>query len=542
MGKLPRGRVGGALLPLLFAQNRENAVRRPLDVLQATISAVRERLSALTGQSERAILLGGILLASAVSAATGFVLTQYYSIDVLSSLVFVPDDCTFDWATNFGRHCFSDAVLPMDLGRRPNPWESYPAPARSSHQPHLNGYVPATLSSSYPAAAMLPHMTFWLLGQWLHAPRLGLFTYLLVLTIAVMSPALWAARGARGLERVVVFVACGIAAIPAWMAIDRGNSAGFVVPIALVFLVALCRRRWGLVTVMVVLAAMVKPQFAVLGVALFAARQWRWGGIAVAGVVMSNAAAYLLWPRDFPDTIMQSVRHIISYGGVFQAATTLNVSFGKGLLMVPDGIKAGNNGGTVPDGYLAGPRSLIGYAILVLVVVSLLALGRRILPVMVGIVLLATAALFPVVSLPYYLVFALPVAALVARDPDGPPGTGIFDRFTTAGEPRRVVGICVSLAAALSIVHIALPSPSVPAEIAGPVQAGVSAIVQTRALVVTTASLTPLLWLVACGAIIISYARRPALSSHDDQVSPREAPPTAVSTSPTSEESAEPSP
>jgi hypothetical protein len=204
---------------------------------------------------------------------------------------------------------------------------------------------------------------------------------------------------------------------------------------------------------------------------------------------------------------MQSVRHIISYGGVFQAATTLNVSFGKGLLMVPDGIKAGNNGGTVPDGYLAGPRSLIGYAILVLVVVSLLALGRRILPVMVGIVLLATAALFPVVSLPYYLVFALPVAALVARDPDGPPGTGIFDRFTTAGEPRRVVGICVSLAAALSIVHIALPSPSVPAEIAGPVQAGVSAIVQTRALVVTTASLTPLLWLVACGAIIITMTK-----------------------------------
>ena len=93
--------------------------------------------------------------------------------------------------------------------------------------------------------------------------------------------------------------------------VDRGNSTGFVVPIALVFLVALCRRRWGLVAVMVVLAALVNPQFAVLAVVLFAARQWRLGGLAVAGVVISNFAAYLLWPRDFPETIAQSIRNAL---------------------------------------------------------------------------------------------------------------------------------------------------------------------------------------------------------------------------------------
>ena len=43
----------------------------------------------VAGQSERTILLGTILLASAVSAVTGFVLAQYYSVDALSSLVFV---------------------------------------------------------------------------------------------------------------------------------------------------------------------------------------------------------------------------------------------------------------------------------------------------------------------------------------------------------------------------------------------------------------------------------------------------------------------
>jgi len=72
------------------------------------------------------------------------------------------------------------------------------------------------------------------------------------LTIAVLSPAVWAARGARGLERIVVFVACGAAAVPVWTVIDRANSVGLLAPIGLVFLVALCRQRWGLVAVMVV--------------------------------------------------------------------------------------------------------------------------------------------------------------------------------------------------------------------------------------------------------------------------------------------------
>jgi hypothetical protein len=45
--------------------------------------------------------------------------------------------------------------------------------------------------------------------------------------------------------------------------IDRCNSTGFVAPMALVFLVALSRRRWRLLAVVVVLGALVKLQFAV---------------------------------------------------------------------------------------------------------------------------------------------------------------------------------------------------------------------------------------------------------------------------------------
>ncbi|MCV7312346.1 hypothetical protein [Mycobacterium paraffinicum] len=149
----------------------------------------------------------------------------------------------------------------------------------------------------------------------------------------------------------MVSVALSAAAIPAWAVIDRGNSVGFVAPIGLVFLVALCRRRWGLVTIIVILAALLKPPFVVLIVALLAARQWRWSALAVVGTGLLSLAAYLLWPR-------------VAAGFWFPALVDpSDVSFGRGLLLAPDAVEAARTGGRIPDGFLAGTRSLVGYVI-----------------------------------------------------------------------------------------------------------------------------------------------------------------------------------
>jgi hypothetical protein len=505
----------------------------PPDVLRGAVTAIRSRFLTFTSQSDRTVLLGTILLVSAVSAATGYILTQAYSIDLPSSFLFTPEDCWLDWGINIGRHCFGDYAMVVSTGMRPNPWGS-PLFLPPDYQPV---FVP------YPAAGWIPQLLFGVPAQWLGAPRLGLIGYLVALTIAVISPAAWAARGSRGLERVVVFVALGAAAIPAWAVIDRGNSVGFMVPITLIFLVALCRQRWGLVTIMVVLAALVKPQFAVLAFALFATRQWRLGSLAVVGVAVSNTAAYLLWPQDFPGTMTQSIDNIVKFNGSFAGLLDpRNVSFGRALLLIPDNIKAYQTGGKIPDGFLAGPRSLIGYAVLVLVVVSVLALGRRIPPVMVGIVLLATATLFPSYTNFYYLVFVLPVAALVVRDPVGPPSTGIFDRLATHGGRRRIVGICVSLAVALSIAQVAIPSPPISQPIFG--QLGARGVIGTTPIVATTVPLTPFLWLVACAVILFSYARRPACSRGSDEGlgQPDAQDPAMSASSSISEPMAEPSP
>jgi hypothetical protein len=486
-------------------------VKRPIEVLRGTVSAIRDQFSAIANQSERALLLGTVLLVSAISAVIGYVFTQYYSLDVISSLVSTPDDCIIAGGPHIGRHCFSDYQLPVSFAMRPNPWAPYPLFLPPDYQP---------VHSNYPAAAMVPQLIFGLLGKWLSVPKLGLLGYVFALTIAVLSPAVWAARGARGLERVVVFVVCGAAAIPAWMVVDRANSVGLLAPVGLVFLVALCRHRWGLVAIMVVLATLIKPQFAVLVVALFAARQWRIGGLAVAGAVTSSLAAYLLWPRDFPATITQSIHSVLGYGSPppQMAVGLRNVSFGRALLLIPDNIKSYQTGGKIPDDFLAGPRSLAGYAVLLVIVVAVLALGRRIPPVMTGIMLLAGATLFPALVFHYYLVFVLPVAALIVRNPDGPPGAGLFDHLAAQGR-RRVVGISVSLAVALSIVQVVGSGHPVHEDVWGPIvgHPGVVGVVGTRTLVMTTLSLAPILWLVACAAIIVSYARRPTWCQESDE-------------------------
>ncbi len=452
-------------------------------------------------------------------------LTQYYSVDVLSSLVSNPEDCIINWGPHIGGHCFSDYNLTVSWGMRPNPWAPYPLFWPPDYQP---------AHSNYPAASMLPQLIFGLLAKWLSAPQLGLLGYLLVLTIAVLTPAVWAARGSTGVERTVVFVACGAVAIPAWMVLDRANSVALLAPVGLVFLVALRRQRWGLVAIMVVLATLIKPQFVVLAVVLFAARQWRMGGVAVAGAVTSSLAAYLLWPRDFPATIAQSMHNTLNYGSPQQALGFRNVAFGRALLLIPDGIKAAQTGGKIPDGFLAGPRTLAGYVVLVVIVVSVVALGRRIPPALAGIVLLASASLFPAVVYHYYLVFVLPIAALLVRDPEGPPGAGIFDRLATYGGRRRAVGSCVSLAVALSISQVALPGRPLLESVYGQVlgQPGVVGVIGTRPLVVSTVFLVPIAWLVACTVIVVSYARRPASCDSTDRGQTQEGPPdSAVSTS-----------
>lgn len=120
-----------------------------------------------------------------ISAATAYALSQWYAVDVFSTLLVVPGDCWLDWGMNIGRHCFSDYAMVAAAGIQPNPADyliSLPA-----------DYQPTAVAAWAPAR--IPYAIFGLPSHWLGAPRLGLICYLVALTMAVISPAIWAARG-----------------------------------------------------------------------------------------------------------------------------------------------------------------------------------------------------------------------------------------------------------------------------------------------------------------------------------------------------------
>lgn len=159
-------------------------MKRPPEVLRGAVTASRERLWAIGSQSERTLMLGTILLASVISAATAYALSQWYAVDVFSTLLVVPGDCWLDWGMNIGRHCFSDYAMVAAAGIQPNPADyliSLPA-----------DYQPTAVAAWAPAR--IPYAIFGLPSHWLGAPRLGLICYLVALTMAVISPAIWAAR------------------------------------------------------------------------------------------------------------------------------------------------------------------------------------------------------------------------------------------------------------------------------------------------------------------------------------------------------------
>lgn len=464
----------------------------PANQGELSSSASETRFFLLAGRnfgSPRSFTISSILILSMISGFYYLILGPYGGMRAYHSLLYTPNDCRSDpgWVPIIGVHCFGDYLSPLFPAMQSDPW---------------SGVDP----TNYPATGIAIFWIFGHIGLWLGS-RFSLLAYIGLLTAAILTPAVWAARASKAHEKIVVFLVCGVAAIPGLLTIDRGNSIGFEVPIMLAYLIALRREKWKNVAILVVLAALIKPQFALLGVALLAAREWRLSLQAGMGLVITSILAYLLWPADFPSTIDRSVKMILNYtspaGGNISSTPIIryNVSFIKGIFLLPDALAANKTGGVLPADYLNYGRLSVGFGITILILLCLLLLGRRIPPMIAGITLLATASLFVNVSHNYYLIFAIPIAALIMRDPQGFPGSGSLD---TISKSHRIAVFLISISTSASIAQIPLPLPVAvkaytaggklyPIDGAGPLN------------VETTAVLTPLLWLATCLAIIVSF-------------------------------------
>lgn len=401
----------------------------------ATLSTTRPSSLLVAATSA---MLAGMLLSALIA--------YWFDVDVLGSLFYLSRDlhCLTPDGTDerVGVHCFGDYYQVVDFALRDNPWAA------------------TEFSSNYSAAAMLPNLVIGGVAAAFGAPRIGLVVYLLLIAAAVSVPAIWAIRHRTLTPAIVLLTLFGLTAVPALAALDRGNGIALAVPAMLALLVGLSREKPALIGLAIVLAALIKPQFALLVIVFAAIRAWRAFGITVGVVGATNLLAYLAWPREFPGTILQSIGNILNFGGTVELGQLYpqNVSLASGIYRV---LWVATRPFGAEFTWLGSAAQLLGYGFLLAALVALVIWGRRIPPLVTGILTLALLSLAPGVSWAYYLVFALPVAAVLLRDPapagsvPADSGPGGLDAVT--GRARRVAAVAIVVAVALSVGRILLP-------------------------------------------------------------------------------------
>ena len=447
-------------------------------------AALKLSLWVRSGYSPSALLIGVVLIAGGLSLTTGAI-ASYFGVDVVSSLSFITPDghCPDgDPATSgIGAHCFSDYYQVVEFVQTANPW--------SDHR------------SNYSAAGMLPNVVTGWIGDLFNSPRVGLIIFLLLLTAALVTPAVWASRGKSITPRLVAIGAFGILTMPALSALDRGNSAALAVPALLAFLIAVRRGKFTAAFIAITAAALIRPQFLILIAVLWALRKWRLSVIALVSVGVTNLIAYAAWPRAFPQTLIDSVIAVVHYGRQYSMANNFpaNVSLGNGTYEIDRWLLSFV--GRVPSTFVVDHYgAVVAFGVAAIVILVVIALGRRLPVLLSASLVLMSATLFPGATWTYSLSACLAIAAVLLRDPldrapDRDRWRGALDGIAATRLQTMAIVLTV-LATAASLSRILLPPL---------LKVGLSANPGHQVIASTSAAAAPVLWILASFAVIAAW-------------------------------------
>lgn len=283
------------------------------------------------------------------------------------------------------------------------------------------GSAGVAYNSLYPPIGQFPHVASDLVRLGSGNDGLAFYLYIGVLALAVLAPALWVAwRWRASPFALVPLLLIGVAAVPVIAAIDRGNSAGFVVPLLLAFAIFVGKDPPLLAPGLAVGVALVRPQFILVALALVAFGRWRHAVAAVAVFLAITFASFSLTAGGLPASLRAWWTNVTGFqggAGNIGLPTPGNISLPRSFVSI--GVWLGEWPGFVGSfGTWLADRSfhnpLVPTALLALVtaVVFFIARGRvpRSVVVIVPLVIAGTAS---TVSPIYYLSFALVVAAVI---------------------------------------------------------------------------------------------------------------------------------
>jgi hypothetical protein len=380
------------------------------------------------------------------------VLIHYFGVDALTSLFYIgTEPCSPDMG-RVGYHCFGDFNLGSVTSLQ-NPWD----------------VVTQLGPWNYPAASMAPSLFFIELGKLIGRPSVTMLLYILIMIIGLTIPAIWATRGRPIWIRVVISTVFGFLSVPALMAIDRGNVVGLAVPFMFLAVVAIARDKPLAAAIGIAAASCAKPQFglAILIFALFG--RWVWVAICAGIALVLHLSAFLLWPAALPGSIPQALAGMFSFGGQSTLGNTIptSVSFAKGAYLLEQWFIVPFRGG---GSWVEAHQALVT-GVIVVALLAILFFARRALPKATTMALLfLISALAVPTSFTYYFVAAIPLAAIVLRDPLSRGAGGaeptVFRGVLELDETRRwsqyaaASFFAITLAATISRVFLPIPIPT----------------------------------------------------------------------------------
>jgi len=242
-------------------------------------------------------LVSSVAIANVISLPSIFIATGYFGVKWPSQLVFKSADGWCDSATQgVGLHCFGD-FSDMYFRGSIEPWARRSGPL------------------AHPPLSVFAQDAFARLGEFLGNPRIALGLWLVLISVCVLLPIIWATHITRAPQRWIVLLLMGVATTPMLSAMDRGNSAPLAVPLLLWFAVSFTRGRNRSAVLAIVLATLIRPHLLVLAVLFLMRRDVLNLLRAVTFSIIGLLLSFAMYPGDRIGNLTDWIVNMAQYGG-----------------------------------------------------------------------------------------------------------------------------------------------------------------------------------------------------------------------------------
>jgi len=329
-------------------------------------------------------LISLMLILLGVSFAGILILGSYYDQPITQALSFkVSDMERFD--SGLGAHSFGD----FQDNRYALPTSDYPDIWTNSDLAH-------------PPTALIPNYLAKLI-QLRFGVQVALYCFLIALATCTAIPAIFASRQMRKpIDSLLTLLLLSIFTQPLIMTFDRGNTVGFAVPFLLLFAFGIRDDRANLTVVGLVGAFALRPQYALIGIALIALRRFRTAVISSVSAAVIFFGSFLFLPGTYAENFESWRENLVNYsdysgrGSVFPVNISLSTAFDYLL-------------------YIQSYYTLVLVLTATCLVIFFFFRSKKTYTLLL-IVSLTLSALIPKTSFAYYSTFVLVIAALIISD------------------------------------------------------------------------------------------------------------------------------